>query len=300
VVFSALYPDSDEIAADVARHYRLGGNPQAASPYELRAARHANALHAHDEALEAIERALPHVAQNRLEIEFLLLRESINARRGNRDVQRTDLVRLAALAEHDTEERRAEIVDREIELAHALDDSDEEARLIDRLTALSAKCAGERWSARVNVRRAQLLAMKDHQAAQSAALLALASHRALGDMRAQVTDLCMLASMAIRYGALEPAKDYLAQAQALARDQRDPEQLAQTLLTASESAMVMHRLDESLTLSISANELFSSVGDRYGEATALGRSATALARLGRARDQSRCRCDFRLDRQTAR
>jgi DNA-binding SARP family transcriptional activator len=280
-VFASLFPDSDELAADVARHLSLGGRGAEALPFELRAARHAAAVHAHDEALVAIERALPQAADPALEMELLLLREQVHQRRGDRQLQALDLARLAVLAASGDAERRAEVLDRKIALAHALDDSAVEEQYVEALESLVAEIGAEPWRARANLRRAQFLAMKDHQAARRFAEVALESHRELGDAAAQVTDLCLLVSMALRHGDAGAAKDYLDRAQRLAEERRNPEQLAETLFAASESAMVTHRLDDCLTFAAAARELFVSVGDREGEATALGRSATALAYLGR-------------------
>jgi DNA-binding SARP family transcriptional activator len=280
--FASLYPDSDELAADVARHFWLGNRGAEALPFELRAARHAAAVHAPDEALAAIERALSHGADAALEMDLLLLREQVHRLRGERELQEADLVRLAALAEGGGDgEHRAEILDRKVGLAHARDDSAGEAQHIAALEALVTEIGSERWGATVNLRRAQFLATRDHEAAQRSAQLALAGHRALGDTAAQVTDLCLLASMALRYGDVSGAKDYIERAQLLAEEHRNPVQLAETLLAASMNMSVMHRFDECLTLAESAKELFVSLGDREGEGAALGRAATALARLGR-------------------
>jgi tetratricopeptide (TPR) repeat protein len=270
------------LAADVARHYRLGDRSAEALPFELQAARHAAAVHASDEALAAIERALPQVADAALEMDLLLLREQMHRLRGERELQAVDLARLAALAEDRGDgECRAEVLDREVGVAHARDDATAEARYIAALETLVAEIGSARWAARVNLRRAQFLATRDHEAAMRSAQLALAGHRALGDAAAQVTDLCLLASMSLRHGDINGAQDTIVRAQRLAEEHCNPAQLAETLLAASRNMGIMHRFDECLALAESAKESFVWLGDREGEATALGRAATALALLGR-------------------
>ena len=276
-----LYADRDALAGDIARHFELGGDVQPAFPYYLRAARHAEALHAHEEALAILAHVQTLPIPHELHADSILLAETIHRRTGNRLAQQADIDRIEQLAGTDAG-LRCDVLYRKILLARSLGLRDDERAFIDTLELLARNMDGDEWRGRLFACRAEHFALINQFAdAETAARQALGIHQALADIDAQVADLCLLVSVATQRGSLEAARDYLAEAQRLAETQGNPRLVADTLFAASSSALMLHDLTGCIDLARTARELYTSLGDRESEADALARIATSFARLGR-------------------
>jgi len=271
----------DAIGSDIGRHFELGDDALRAVPYYLRAARHAESLHAHDEALELIGHSLTFEIAKELRAEFLLLRETIHRRTGQRAAQQADIDELGTLAGTE-DEFHAHVLYRKILLARSLGSRDEEAAFIDELDRISNRLDSVAWRGRVFTAQADYCVLVNRfDDAEEAANAALAVHRNLSDVDGQVADLCLLVSIATHRGALDRAHEHLSIAQALAETQGNPRLVADTLFAASSSALMVHDLEGCMDLARTAREQYALLGDRESEADSLARIATVLARLGR-------------------
>jgi tetratricopeptide (TPR) repeat protein len=213
--------------------------------------------------------------------ELLLLRETINRRIGNRVAQQDDIDRLDRYADSDSA-LRAEVLYRKILLARSLGSREQEFACIGELELVVRTFDSAQWSARLFACRADHYALVNRfEEAASEGRAALAIHIELGDVDAEVADLCLLASIAMQRGAISAAREHLTSAQTLAKERGNPQLVADTLFAASSSAMILHDLATCMDLARDAGDLYVSLGDREGEADALARIATALARLGR-------------------
>jgi tetratricopeptide (TPR) repeat protein len=174
------------------------------------------------------------------------------------------------------------VLHRKILLARSLGSRDEESAFIRELEAVVRTLDRAEWQGRLLACKADYYALVNQfDEAVEAAGAALAVHTALSDVDGQVADLCVLVSVTTHRGSLAAARLHLADAQKLAETQGNPRLVADTLFAASSSAMMLHDLTPCMDLATTAMELYVSLGDREGEADALARVATALARLGR-------------------
>jgi len=279
----------DAIAIDIARHFELGGDMLRAVPHYLSAARHAESLHAHDEALALLARPPELAIPSEMRWDVLILRETIHRRTGNRIAQQADIDELERLAESD-DALGAEVLYRRILLARSLGSRDEERTFLDALEQVVQRLDRAEWRGRLFACKADYYALVNRfDEAEEAGRAALAVHVALSDIDGQVADLCLLVSIATHRGSLGTAREHLATAQNLAEAQGNSRLVADTLFAASSSALMLHDLTGCMALAKTARELYVSLGDPEGEADALARTATALARLGRhdeAREQN--------------
>jgi DNA-binding SARP family transcriptional activator len=276
-----LHADVDSLAGEIARHFELGGDEQPALPYYLRAARHAEALHAHDEALAILAHAQTFALPHDLHAEALLLAETIHRRTGNRAAQQADIDALEQLAQGD-EELLRNVLHRKILLARSLGLRDDERAYIDALEILIRTADDDAWRGRLLACKAEHLALLNRFVeADAAAREALRIHDSLANVAAQVADLCLLVSVATHRGELEIAAAHLAQAQQLAESRGNPRLVADTLFAASGAALMVHDSTGCMKLARTAREQYALLGDRESEADALARIATVLARLGR-------------------
>ena len=277
----ALYGDAiGERSVDLARHFDIGGEPARAAPHYFAAAGHAFAVHAHDETLALSFRGLELATDPRLRASLWLLREQAHGRRGEWAAQQTDLDELERAAEVlDDEELRREVLARRIALARTLGDRDREARLIDRLEAQATRGAGPAWQARATLARALHAAAVGQADARQHTVAALALAVQREDPQAQVECLCLLATIETHAGALDEAQDHLERARGVAEASADPALVAKALWAAAGTAMMRQQFDRCAQLCATCVEVSRSMGDLEGEADALARAGSALARL---------------------
>jgi DNA-binding SARP family transcriptional activator/energy-coupling factor transporter ATP-binding protein EcfA2 len=283
VLSERIEADVSEAAATIAYHFDRAGKSEEAAARYLLAARRAFALFANDEALAAASRGLELAEDRRLRLELTALRESVNARRGERDSQRRDLDAFEQLAEElEDSAAAAEGVRRRAALAHAVGDLAQEAELLARYGRF-AEGAGD-----VALQATALRAISQNQVAanrfeeaQQTALAALERYRALDDAEGEVESLCVLAEIAANYGEPGGVRDRLAAAGARAAEADNALLVARVLMSSSAAAIMRREFPEALRDAGAALERYREIGDREGEAEATSRVATALGMLQR-------------------
>jgi len=270
-----------QFAADIAHHHDLGQDPERAARAYCIAARQANDVYAQDEALAYLARCLELANDPAVRIEALSLRESIRARRGDRDGQRKDLDELAALAAEGVDATLfCDIARRKVMLARALGEREEEARLVEEFARL-ADAAGDPVlrAQSLLARAAYRLPMSDGSEAAASARAALAIFRQLGDAGGQIEARCRIVDIASERGAFEEASTILREARASPEALRNPGMIARTIITATQAALYEQQYEACRALAIEARDLYRTIGDREGEADAISRQATSAARL---------------------
>jgi DNA-binding SARP family transcriptional activator/tetratricopeptide (TPR) repeat protein len=277
----ALYGDAiGERSGDLARHFDIGGEPARATRHYLAAADHALAVHAHEETLALTSRGLELATDPRLRASMWLLREQAHARRGEPTGQQIDLDELERAAETlDDDELRREALARRIALARTLGDRDLESQLIDRLEAQVRGGAGVEWQARAALSRALYAAAVGRADARDHGLAALTLAVQREDAQAHVECLCLLATIETLAGSLDEAQRYLERARSVAEARANPALVAKALWAASGTAMMRQQFDRCAELCATCVEVSRGMGDLEGEADALARAGSALARL---------------------
>jgi len=277
-IMEELYPARlDEIAAELALHFERGQALEPAARYFLRAAQHALAVSAADEALAHVTRGLELAADGRVRFDLLALAETLHAHRGQRAEQRTTLalLDLAARALGDPE-RICEVLLRQIHLARAVGERAAEAELI---AALSALAATPRWQAEaLQAAAAHALLLSQFDQARALAEQALALWESLAQAAGQVECDTLLAEAAVHQGQFGQAQAWLSRATALAGSQANPSLVIQTLRSAAIAAMVQVEPVAAQRLAQQMLELCRATGDRVGEADAHARLASAATR----------------------
>ncbi|HXW52389.1 MAG TPA: AAA family ATPase [Candidatus Acidoferrales bacterium] len=279
-----------ELAAEIARHFDLGEDRAAAGRFYLDAARYALSLFADSEALAHLARALELAGQDdRLAAEALLAQEAIQNRQGAREHQARSLERLDAIADRlDDLELQSQVLWRRIARERAMGNRVEEARLIDRLAARASERGASTWSARARLARAlHAMHMGQLEPARENAELALAALERAGDPESEVECLCLLVDLDTQMGEIARAEDVLRRAQQAARSGAYPALVGRAHLAVARSAIMQHQFDRCAQACDEALLLFRSVGDREGEADALARRGSVLARLQRYEEARR-------------
>jgi DNA-binding SARP family transcriptional activator/tetratricopeptide (TPR) repeat protein len=283
VLSERVQGDASEAAASIAFHFDRAGKAEEAAARYLPAARRAFALFANDEALAAATRGLELTRDPRLQLELTALRESVFARRGERDAQRRDLDAFAELAGRlDDTFAAAEGLRRRAALAHALGDLAQEAELLARYRA-HAEDGGD-----VSLQAAALRAIAENdmaanrfEEAQRSALASLEGYRHLQDPQGEVESLCILAEIAANYGGPEAVRERLSAARIRALQTDNAQLIARVLMSSSAASIMRREFSEALRDAGTALEHYREIGDREGEAEATSRVATALGMLQR-------------------
>jgi DNA-binding SARP family transcriptional activator len=284
-----------QFAADVARHYDLGHEPEQAAGAWLTAGRYAHSVYAYDEALRYLGRSLELASMPEIRADALLLRESILARRGDRSGQRSDLEELDRLRFHrDSVEFACDLLRRRASLARAVGERETERALVDEFLALSEKSGSERLLAAALIADAAYGTVTgDHEHARRSAEKALELYRRLDDLTGQLEARCRLVEIAFEGGAFELASPLLADARAAAAKAGNTGLLARAITSATHAAISEQRYATCRELALEARELYRVTGDREGEADVITRQASAAARLSLLDEARQCYDDAR-------
>jgi tetratricopeptide (TPR) repeat protein len=289
-VLEELNPESlEDLAAELARHYDLGGDPTRAAGHYYRSACRARAAYADDEALEACARALELATSSQLRFDVLTLQEEIHHRRGERQAQLDDLLQLESLqAELGDSEAVCEVLQRQIRRYRALGDRRAEGELIAALKK-AAKATGKQfWQATALQREAAYEELLSHYDRTRTLLEeALPLFRALGDIDGQVRCLCLLARIDGLQSRFDSARSHLKHAEAMAGAQGDRALLIRTMDAAARAAFNARDFPTSLALSEQLLAICRAIYHREGEADAHARMAPALARMYRVAEAGR-------------
>jgi tetratricopeptide (TPR) repeat protein len=279
-----------QFAADIANHHDLGQDPERAARAYLVAGRHAYDVYAHDEALAHLGRCLELAHAAAVRLDALSLRESIRARRGDRDGQRADLAELAELAAQSRDATRAcDVARRRVMLAHAAGEREEEARLVDDFVKFAEAADSPILRAQSLIARAAFRTPSTGgDEAVNSARAALAIYRELGDATGQIEARCRIVDIASERGAFDEASAILREARASPEALRNLGLIARTIISVTQAALYEQQYEACRALAIEARELYRTIGDREGEADALSRQATAAARLSMLAEARRC------------
>jgi tetratricopeptide (TPR) repeat protein len=284
-----LPPDQrGELVAPIAHHYECAGAATAAAGAYREAAARALAIFANDEAVDFSSRALALGASGATRFALLLVREAANARRGDRTAQAGDVAELLALAHVSGDpEERCEAALRELRLARARSDIEQERRLADALLELAtASGAQHRIAQALGERATAALTANRYDEAETFARRAMAAFRSLGDDAGSFECSCLLLEVASGRGSASDMKHLVGELRAMSPYAVNKALAARSTMAASVALMLQRDYDAAQDLASRAADLYREVGDRDGEAGALGRYATLLAVSGRL-DQSR-------------
>ena len=282
-VARALEKRADLAPGDVrelAAHYQLAGQNARASAWFVRAARDAQRLYAHDEAVTFATRAIELAPGPEQLIEALRIREEANALLGQRAVQGADLRRLQTLALDDV--TRCSVLHRVVLHFHAGDDRDAEQRSISALISHATSIADTRWEGLGLVANARLLlSTSDYAAAKASAAEATRLFAITGTARDRFEALSTLLEAEVTLGDLAEAEQLLEQLQKLAIASRDRAVLGETFMCAVSTATMKQEFGRAAAAATDALEHFRVIGDRVGESHALANLAMANVRLSR-------------------
>lgn len=289
VLEDAMGEQRGRSAADVARHYDLGEEPEHAATAWLEAGRYAGTLYAWDEALRYLDRCLELTQEKALRLDALLLRESIRARRGDRAGQQSDLDALGRLVDDGDAKLVFSIVRRKASLARAVGERDREGAFVEELLSRADQVEDDRLRAEALVASAAYTTLiGDNARARAAAKSAQALYARLGDVAGEMEARCRLVETAYHGGAFELVEPLLAQAREAAKMTGNPALLARAINTATHVAISEQRYPECRELALEARALYRSIGDREAEADAINRQASAAARLSLLAEARRC------------
>ncbi len=274
-----LYADRrDELAADLARHYDLGREPERAALWYLEAGKRAADIFAHAEAGAALTRGLELTHADDMRLEFVSMREASRSHLGDRLGQRADIEEFERLAKALSDSDASfDATLRRVHLERSLGERDREAQAIDELRRLAGADPLKRARALLTAAgHASLLGHVERAMEQASEALAL-----FGDRPDAVECLCLLAELAAHNGSIAQSRAYLDKARSSAAQHSTLPLIGRATMTASVAALLQQRFAECIDLSVAAQELYRAMGDREGEADALGRHASAALRLFR-------------------
>jgi tetratricopeptide (TPR) repeat protein len=277
---------SEELVAELAVHFDRGEEPERAAAYYLKAAGRALAVFADKEALSALSRALELIADPQLRFELLGQREEIWHRQGERDAQNADLTGLEELAHAaGAEDWICEILRRQIRYWRALGDRQAEGELVAALKGRAVASGEKRWQAEaLRAEATYQILLSQYDAASERLADALRLFQSADDTRAQIACYCGLIEIATQRSRFDEAQDLLQAAQLLAEVSADKSLLVGPLRTASGVAFARQEYETCLVLARQMLDLCRRIGDREGEADALSRLGTSLARLFRVQE----------------
>ncbi len=271
-VLERLYPERRvALAARLAQHFDLGGEPQRAVPYYLQAARNSLAVFADAEAYLALGRALQLANETgfcksnpAMCFDMLEMREQILNRMGDPTAQLVDIQALAALAQSiDDYTYRCRAALAEIKYWQTVGRLENNPPLIERLKSLAQANDDLNWQATA-WRRQGLGEFMAGRAKDAAPILlkALDFARAAGDVEAQVETLARLAETAIYLRDSLQTERWIAQALALQTPQTNADlmirllwSLAAARLINMDSAGCIREAERALALAEQANDL---------------------------------------------
>jgi tetratricopeptide (TPR) repeat protein len=270
----------DQLAADLARHFDLGGEAQTAAGYYLEAAQRALQVYADSEAIEYLNRALELSHDATLRFRLLALREAIHRRRGERDTQASDLEELKALAQlSGNEEAICETAHREILLQRALGERHVEANLIASLKERANVHGLPRWQAMaLELEGEHLILVSQYETAHRPLESALEIWTMLHDAEGQARCYALLAEAAVLQGKFDETEQLLQRGSLVGGMQVNQSVLIATLRSAVRAALVRQEFETVSTLGQRLLELCRKIGDRAGEAEAHTRLAAAASR----------------------
>jgi DNA-binding SARP family transcriptional activator len=279
-----------QFAADVARHYDLGGERDLAGAAYLEAGRLSHEVYAFDEALRDLRRTLELSRDPEVRKEALRLRESIRALRGDRAGQAEDLAALDRIAgEAGDAELHCDLLRRKTLLARALGERDRERVLVLEFVNRAAESHDDRLRAASLIASAAYETLAgNHADARTAATAALELYRGLGDAAGQIEARCRLIELAWEGGAFDIASKMLADIRGSAEAAGYQRLVGRAFTSATHAALIEQRYAVCRDLAVEARQVYRLIGDREGEADVILRQASAAARLSLLEEARQC------------
>ena len=278
----------EDLSAFVARHYELGGEPEAAAEHYLAATRAAAAVFANDESLAYAVRGLALTGdKHALRFDLLALRDEVCERVGDRATQRIVLDELAAVAKGLGESHRMLEAWRRRESLHRYFGEFAQAR--DALAELKRLAAGDPLWEAIALRDEAVLLVDAGSRTEAYDTVGRATVRAAeaADPRVLVSALTLHAHVAATLGRNEEARTSLARAHETA--ERDGSPLLR--MRVAYAQMTVHMLsqahEEVVKESPALFELAERVSDREVEAGAHAMVGGAFVHLFRVTEARR-------------
>jgi len=276
-------PPEQRLVASIARHLEYSGQAEAAAGAYREAADRALAMFANDEAIDFASRGLALGAAGDERFALLLDREAANALRGDRAAQAADITDLLLLVEASGDpDARCEVALRQLRLARARGDVDDEQRLADALLERATASGAQHRIAQALAEQATVArAANRYDQADTFARRAMDAYRAIADDAGSFECLCLLLEVASARGSAREMKHLIAELRDASRRVMEKALVARATMASSVALMMLREYDPAQDLAARAVELYHEMGDREGEAGALGRYATLLAVSGR-------------------
>jgi len=271
--------DASEIAATVARQYDLAGDPDAAAPVYLEAARRAHSIGALDEAQSLAARGCTLATDSALRFDLLAVQETVAARKGLDEARRAllDQLQEIAVALGDLGRQRHCALQR-VELAHQTSDRVREAAALQQLRTLIALDGDWEWAIRLHNAEAQLaiqLGQFDDADRAAAAALALALSHIEPSGEAQARSL--VAEIATMRGDLATAQRLLEEARAAVERANDARLAEHLYRLWFQFAFARRDLAGCLEIARATLDTAIEAGDRRAEA--MGHERLALSMI---------------------
>jgi DNA-binding SARP family transcriptional activator len=272
--------ERDALAAELARHFDEGTEPEKAASAYLASARQALRLYADGEALRALSRALELTAGPDLRWELVASREAIHGRAGRRAEQLADLETLEALAGATPDASRLfECMRRRIVYARAIDDVEGQLRWIDALRARVVSSGHGYWHAFCSEASAALMtSLGRYDDALISAREAELAYKSTGNDAGIVQSLCLIADISTLRADPAASRAALDDATALAVASSNEASVARALAASALAAYMSVDYERAHVSAERGLELCRTIGDREGEADFLFRLGNIAGR----------------------
>jgi DNA-binding SARP family transcriptional activator len=281
LVLDELAPErSEEIAAEVARHYELAGDVESAARHYLVAARRSMELGAPEAAGVQLARVLALTAEPQVRAEAFFERDLLGRRTGERALRAESLAELDSLAKAlNDEELTRKATLRRIQFAREIADRPEHRAALLRLRGLVAYDQ-PRWRGILHIEEC-IDAYEDGDLDQSyaAAGAALAAYREAADQGGEARSLLRLAEVETQRGRLDRAETLLVEARKTAERAREGGIEIESLRASFYLFYNKRDMTSCLTIAESWLERGIALGDRAAEAAARQRMAISLTAL---------------------
>jgi DNA-binding SARP family transcriptional activator len=225
VLANAYANETAKPAAEIARHFDLGGDAVAAARWYLLAAQRAASLYANAEARDLATRALERAPQSegRLRFDLLLVRQEMNVRLGDREAHQSDLTQLAVLSSLLDEEAILTALRLEIDRAHDWGGIAEEVAATQRFSGLAAARDNTAWPALALELQARVgLRASEFDDTVSAALASAARYEQLGDVAGKARAVMFATGAYAKAGRGDEALKLAEELMRMAADSGDP------------------------------------------------------------------------------
>jgi DNA-binding SARP family transcriptional activator/energy-coupling factor transporter ATP-binding protein EcfA2 len=270
----------DVLVRELARHFNEGGEPARAARYYYEWAKAALAVHAHEEALNALCDAIVLTDDQHLHYDAMALRETVYSRLGVREKQLRDIEELEKCVDDGQQQtRNVESLRRRILYARAVNDVVEQERSTSRLRDITMNLGDRYWDAFCMENAAVLTRMAGrYDAALVEAKSALAAYKNADDSSGRTRSLCLIADLYGLQGSQEASRAAIEEGLALAASSSNEALMIGSLDAASSSAYRNNDYDTCEALTHKGLVLCQAIGDREGEADAYFRLGNVFGR----------------------